>query len=188
MISFINSNSVARRWILSNSHSTLSQKFYISPNGLLSIRISRTVYYIRFIIVNGVYKLDVTSDSSVKETQGLEFHIPVVSDAEYQKNLVYTYSTAYTWIRKQKADWVLLTTSTSTRRALFPVSTWFFVKVSGAEDLVLTVTSDESKSQLVLKKLDFKAFKSQLWTFNDGHLINYGNKFVIDVEGKFKRT
>ncbi|ORE01579.1 hypothetical protein BCV72DRAFT_309889, partial [Rhizopus microsporus var. microsporus] len=175
--------STSRRWILSNSHSTLSQKFYISSNGLLSIRISKTIYYIRFIIVNGIYKLDVTSDSSVKETQGLEFHIPVVSDAEYQKNLVYTYSTAYTWIRKQKADWALLTTTTSTRRALFPVNTWFFVKVSGAEDLVLTVTSDESKSPLILKKLDFRAFKSQLWTFNDGHLINYGNKFVIDVEG-----
>lgn len=168
---------------MSNAHTTLNQKFYISPNGSLSIRIHKTIYYIRFIVVSGSYKLDVTTDNSIKESQGLELHVPVVSDANYQKDLVLAYSSAYAWIRKQKTDWSILNASTSIRRAIFPVATWFFVKVSGAEELVLSVTSDESKSPLALKKLDFKNFKSQLWTFNEGHLINYGSKFVIDVEG-----
>ncbi|RCI06379.1 hypothetical protein CU098_001837, partial [Rhizopus stolonifer] len=171
----------SRRWVLSNSHTTLNQKFYISPNGTLSVRISKIVYYIRFIHQNGSYTLDVTTDDSIKESQGLEMHIPVISDTEYQKNLVEAYSTAYAFVRKQKTDWSILSASASTRRAIFPVSTWFFVKVSGAEDLVLSTTED--KPQLALKKLDFKNFKTQLWTFNDGHLINYGNKFVITVEG-----
>ncbi|EIE85897.1 hypothetical protein RO3G_10607 [Rhizopus delemar RA 99-880] len=175
--------STSRRWVLSNAHTTLNQKFYISPNGSLSIRIHKTIYYIRFIVVSGSYKLDVTTDNSIKESQGLELHVPVVSDANYQKDLVLAYSSAYAWIRKQKTDWSILNASTSIRRAIFPVATWFFVKVSGAEELVLSVTSDESKSPLALKKLDFKNFKSQLWTFNEGHLINYGSKFVIDVEG-----
>jgi hypothetical protein len=129
--------------------------------------------------------LGVTSDSASKETQGLELHVPVISDAEYQKNSILAISSAYAWIHKQKSDWSILT-STTTQRGIFPVSTWFFVKVSGAtEDLALSV--QENSAELVLKKLDFKSFKRQLWTYNDGLLINYGNKLVIDVQGNIKQ-
>lgn len=177
--------SIAHRWVLSNSHSTLNQKFYISTNGSISVRISKVIYYIRFIrISSGSYKLGVTSDCSSKETQGLELHIPVISDAEYQKKSVLAISSAYSWIYKQKSDWSILT-STTTRRGIFPVSTWFFVKVGNStEDLVLSV--QDKNSELILKKLDFKSFKNQLWTYNDGLLINYGSKFVIDIQGKLK--
>ncbi|KAG1122588.1 hypothetical protein G6F42_011339 [Rhizopus arrhizus] len=175
--------STSHRWILSNSHSTLNQKFYIHANGSISVRISKIIYYIRFIRTkSGAYTLDVTSDSASKDTQGLELHIPVISDTEYQKKSVLAISSANAWIRKQKSDWSILT-STTVRRGVFPASAWFFVKASykGADDLVLSV--QESSSQLVLKKLDFKSFKNQLWTYNDGLLINYGSKFVIDVQG-----
>lgn len=168
---------------MSNSHSTLNQKFYIHANGSISVRISKIIYYIRFIRTkSGAYTLDVTSDSASKDTQGLELHIPVISDTEYQKKSVLAISSANAWIRKQKSDWSILT-STTVRRGVFPASAWFFVKASykGADDLVLSV--QESSSQLVLKKLDFKSFKNQLWTYNDGLLINYGSKFVIDVQG-----
>lgn len=128
--------------------------------------------------------MGVTSDCSSKETQGLELHIPVISDAEYQKKSVLAISSAYSWIYKQKSDWNILT-STTTRRGIFPVSTWFFVKVgNSSDDLVLSV--QDKNSELVLKKLDFKSFKNQLWTYNDGLLINYGSKFVIDIQGKLK--
>ncbi|KAI8059433.1 uncharacterized protein B0P05DRAFT_574919 [Gilbertella persicaria] len=176
--------SSSHRWILSNSHSTLNQKFYISANGSISVRIAKIIYYIRFIRTkSGSYILDVTSDSECKEAQGLEFHIPVISDVEYQKKAVTAFSSATTWIRKQKTDWAALHAVTS-RRGVFPASTWFFMKVvyRGSDDLVLSV--QEGSSELVLKKLDFKTFKEQLWTFNDGLLINYGSKYVIDVEGK----
>ncbi|GAN11055.1 hypothetical protein MAM1_0460d10609, partial [Mucor ambiguus] len=175
--------STSHRWILSNSHSTLNQKFYIHANGSISVRISKTIYYIRFIRTkSGAFTLDVTSDSASKESQGLELHIPVISDAEYQKKSVLAISSAHAWIRKQKSDWSVLT-STTVRRGVFPASVWFFIKASykGSDELVLSV--QESSSQLVLSKLDFKSFKNQLWTYNDGLLINYGSKFVIDVQG-----
>lgn len=178
---------LAHQWVLSNSHSTLNQKFYISANGSISVRISKTIYYIRYIrISSGSYRLGVTSDSTSSEVQGLELHIPVISDAEYQKNSVLAIASANAWIYKQKSDWSILTSNT-TQRGIFPVSTWFFVKVSGSSDeLVLAV--QENSSQLVLKKLNFKTFKSQLWTYNDGLLINYGNKSVIDIQGKKKKN
>lgn len=92
------------------------------------------------------------------------------------------FSSATSWIKKQQADWSILT-STTIRRGIFPASAWFFIKASnkGSEDLVLSV--QEGKPELVLKKLDFKAFKDQLWTHNDGLLINYGSKFVVAVKG-----
>jgi hypothetical protein len=149
----------------------------------MSVRISKIVYYIRFIRTkSGAYILDTTSDNASKESQGLELHIPVISDSEYQKKSVLAISSANAWIRKQKSDWSVLT-SISVRRGVFPTSVWFFIKASysGSDELVLAV--QESSSQLVLKKIDFKSFKNQLWTYNDGLLINYGSKFVIDVEG-----
>ena len=149
----------------------------------MSVRISNIIYYIRFIHTkSGAYTLDATSDIASKESQGLELHIPVISDSEYQKKSVLAISSANAWIRKQKSDWSILT-STSVRRGVFPASVWFFIKASynGSDELVLAV--QETSSQLVLKKLDFKSFKNQLWTYNDGLLINYGSKSVIDVEG-----
>lgn len=167
---------------MSNSHSTLDQKFYISASGSISVRISKIIYYIRFIRkTSGAYSLGVTSDSTSKEAQGLQLHIPVISDAEYQKKSVLAVSSAYTWIHKQKSDWSLISSSI-TQRGIFPVSTWFFIKVADIkEELALSV--QDGSSQLVLKKLDFKLFKNQLWTYNDGLLINYGSKQVIDVHG-----
>lgn len=167
---------------MSSSHSTLNQKFYISENGSISVRIAKIIYYIRYRrSIIGSYELEVTTDKD--ESQSLELHIPVISDVEYQKSYVLAFSSASSWIHKQKSDWSILT-STTIRRGIFPASAWFFIKVNyrGAEDLVLSV--QKSSSQLILKKLDFTSFQDQLWTFNDGHLINYGSKFVIDVQGK----
>lgn len=167
---------------MSSSHSTLNQKFYISEHGAISVRIAKIIYYIRYRrSIIGSYDLDVTTDD--KSSQSLELHIPVISDIEYQKSYTLAYSSVRTWIRKQQSDWSILT-STTLRKGVFPASTWFFVKVNyrNAEDLVLSV--QKSTSQLVLKKLDFGSFRDQLWTFNDGLLINYGSKFVIDVQGK----
>lgn len=176
---------IARQWILSSSHSTLTQKFYIHTNGSISIRISKIIYYIRIIRTNsGSLILDVTSDNSSKETHGLELHIPIISDAEHQKNSVMAFSTTTSWVKKQKADWSTLT-STTIRRGIFPADAWFFIKASnkGSDNLVLSV--QEGNAELVLKKLDFKAFKDQLWTHKDGLLINYGSKFVVSVKGIF---
>ncbi|KAI8326846.1 hypothetical protein BD560DRAFT_429818, partial [Blakeslea trispora] len=108
--------------------------------------------------------------------------VPVFSNVEYQNNASTAFVSATKWICKQKSDWSTLNIATS-RRGVFPSATWFFMKVAqeGADDLVLSTQSEDS--QLVLKKLDFQYFRNQLWTFNNGLLINYGSKMVIDVEG-----
>jgi hypothetical protein len=179
-------NKIAYKWILSSSHSTLNQKFYISANGSLSVRISTIIYYLRFIRRAGFFELSSSTERDSTEVQGLELHVPVISDAEYKKAYVTAISAALQWIRKQKSTWTVMNTTTI-RRGVFPSSAWFFIKVNkaGADNFVLAVDEEKAGSQLVLKNLDFKQFKKQLWTFNDGLLINYGSKFVIDIQGKY---
>ncbi|KAI8362668.1 hypothetical protein EDC96DRAFT_444829, partial [Choanephora cucurbitarum] len=173
----------SQKWVLSSSRNTLNQKFHISTNGSISIRTSKTIYYMRLIRTNSKsYDLSVTSDTDCLEAHGFEIHIPVISDVEYQKDAVTAFTSANRWICKQKSDWSTLNIATS-RRGVFPPSTWFFMKVvsEGSDNLVLSTQPETS--QLVLKKLDFQSFRNQLWTFNNGLLINYGSKLVIDVEG-----
>ena len=174
----------AHQWTLSNSHSTLNQKFYISANGSISVRISKTIYYIRYVrSSSGSHGLSTTTDESSDYARGLELHIPVIADSKYQQESILAISSAYAWIHKQRSDWSVIT-SIATHRGVFPISTWFFIKAAGAND-DLAISVNESDSRLLLKKLDFKSFKNQLWTYNDGLLINYGSKYVIDVQGLF---
>ncbi|KAI9484111.1 MAG: hypothetical protein EXX96DRAFT_479103 [Benjaminiella poitrasii] len=172
----------AHYWILSNSPSTLGQKFSIDANGSISVSISKIIYYISFVrTISGSYTLSAASSGFTNEFQRFELHIPVISDAEYQKNAILAFSSVKTWISKQKSSWSILTSMTS-NRGIFPTSTWFFIKVAYKDYDNLVLSVQESSSQLVLKQLDFKSFKDQLWTYNDGLLINYGSKFVVDVQ------
>ncbi|KAI8971219.1 hypothetical protein BDB01DRAFT_508938 [Pilobolus umbonatus] len=175
-----------RTWTLSDSHSTLDQKFVISTNGLISVSVKKVIYYICYIRTStSVYKLSATTDKSSKESQGLELQIPVISDEEYNKKCVKSYKDVHSWVRRQLTEKYTLTKTIRVGR--FPASTWFFIKVDrdGKDDLVLASTSD---SQLVLKKIDFKNFQSQLWTHKNGLLINYGSKLVIDIKDSIKST
>lgn len=72
------------------------------------------------------------------------------------------------------------------RRALFPSAACFFVKIDkeGKDNLVLAADGDAPNSRLVIRKLSFADFRKQLWTFQDGHLVNYGNQCVIGIQGK----
>ncbi|KAI7903616.1 uncharacterized protein BX663DRAFT_36301 [Cokeromyces recurvatus] len=174
----------SHHWVLSNTNDTLNQKFSIDINGSISVTISKIDYYINHIHnASGSCSLTATIKDSHKECQDVELHIPIISDTEYQKDAISTLSSVKTWICKQTSDWAILTGIT-TRERFFPESTWFFVKVAHKKYDNLVLSVHEANFQLVLKELDFKSFQDQLWTYNDNHLINYGSKYVIDVQDK----
>jgi hypothetical protein len=46
----------------------------------------------------------------------------------------------------------------------------------------LVVDYDPKTNKVVLNKLNLASYKYQLWTYDDGHIINFSNKFVLDTE------
>ncbi|KAI7893920.1 uncharacterized protein EV154DRAFT_125918 [Mucor mucedo] len=184
---------------LSNKTDTLDQFFSVSSNGQLSVKISSDTTYFRFVSTQTETKSEsftyqLVSSSEVDSTESdhsLQLHVPIFNDAEVEKDSKIALSSAISWIQSSQKSSSTSTTTTvqiSQRYGLFPQATWFFVKanIKGNDSLVLAVKDDSRKSgaTLVVKKLSFKDFKSQLWTFRAGLLINYGSKFVIDVSNE----
>ncbi|KAI9261552.1 hypothetical protein BDA99DRAFT_560413 [Phascolomyces articulosus] len=181
-----------RQWILSDSQETADQSVHISANGLITVRISATIiYYLRIIRrSSGDYELDVTDNeaSATKSSDAcFELHIPQFVDQERETDVSTTISnaTAYASKQKQLIAYKYKKTIITTKRALFPAESYFFIKADGnyKESWVLAVDGDAPGTSLVIKKLSFTDYKDQLWTFRDGLLINYGSDYVISIQG-----
>lgn len=188
---------LAKKLLLSNKVDTLNQYFSVSGQGNLSVKVgSETTYFSVVSQSESHYELTTSSEThSSTASHSLQLHIPVFNDAEVEKDSKVALSTVISWITTQKSSTTTITTTTTTtttkiaqRYGVFPNATWFFIKAetNGGDSLVLAVRDSSTKSNatLVLKKLSFKDFKSQLWTFRNGVLINYGSKLAIDVFGE----
>ncbi|KAL0083561.1 hypothetical protein J3Q64DRAFT_1641628, partial [Phycomyces blakesleeanus] len=169
-----------KRWILSNSY---DQTFQISARGVITVRIQKIIYYLRIVRRSNRYELIASTEES-GDGYVMQLHIPIFSDNEIEKDCHNASTTVVTSVRQPSRT---TTVTTIIRRAFFPDSAWFFIKVDRKEqeDLVLAVEkeSETADSKLVVKKLNLRSFQSQLWTYRDGLLINYGSKLVIDVKG-----
>lgn len=192
----------SKKLLLSNKSDTLNQFFSLSSKGNLSIKISSETIY--FSIASGhseghSYELMTSTESESSHAEhSLQLHVPVFNDSEVEKDSKVALSTVITWVATQKASSKITTTTATTttqvvqRYGVFPDATWFFIKADtkGGDSLVLTVDHPSTKAgtSLVLKKLSFKDYKTQLWTFRSGLLINYGSKMVIDVCGSVNES
>ncbi|RCI07331.1 hypothetical protein CU098_005261 [Rhizopus stolonifer] len=184
--------------MLSSSNDTLDQIFCISSKGTLYVKIhSETVY---FSVASSsrterYYQLITSETESSENMHALQLHIPVFSNTEIEKESKVALSTVISWvIASQKSSTITTTTTTTVTQkyGLFPRATWFFIKADtkGGDSLVLAVKGGSSASgaSLVLNKLSFKDYRSQLWTYRSGLLINYGSKLAIDVEGEINES
>jgi hypothetical protein len=184
--------------VLSSSTDTLDQVFSVSSKGGLSVKLQSETIYFSVSSSYGTYTLKTSSteDDACSVKYSLQLHVPKFSNVEVEKESKIALSTVISWIQSsQKTTTTVTTTTTTTITKLygvFPVGTWFFVKAdtNGGDSLVLAVKDASSKSgaSLVLKRLSFKDYRSQLWTFRDGLLINYGSKLVIDVNGEINES
>jgi hypothetical protein len=175
--------------VLSSSTGTLDQVFSISSKGNLSVKLQSETYELKTSI----------EDESCSAEYSLQLHVPKFSNIEVEKESKIALSTVLSWIQSSQTTTTTVTTTATTTTTIvtklygvFPVGTWFFVKVdtNGGDSLVLAVKDASSKPDvsLVLKKLTFKDYRSQLWTFRDDLLINYGSKLVIDVNGEINES
>lgn len=183
---------------LSSSSDTLDQLFSVSSQGVFSVRInSETIYFnvsSKKETSSTSFCYELISSTETKSTESehsVQLHVPIFSDAEVEKDSKIALSTVISWVHtSQKTS--STTTTISQRYGVFPQATWFFIKANtkSSDSLVLAVKNGSNKagSTLVLKRLSFKDFKSQLWTFRNGLLINYGSKLVIDVQGEITES
>ncbi|CAO3687991.1 unnamed protein product [Rhizopus microsporus] len=174
--------------LLSSSTDTLNQVFYITSKGALSVKIDSETIYLATTVVDKAtskYRVTITTESEYQSvSHPIQLHIPVYTNYQVEKEANVALSTVITWVHTcQKITTTKITKSY--RYGVFPVSTWFFIKADtkGGDSLVLAVKDNATSegASLVLKKLSFKDYKSQLWTFRDDSLYNYGSKLVIDV-------
>ncbi|KAG0168299.1 hypothetical protein DFQ28_004983 [Apophysomyces sp. BC1034] len=170
----------SHEWILTDARESTGQTYSISARGVVTVQVENKSYHMRIVQRETEYQLTSTSEEST-ELAGLQLHVPTYADKEVERNASVAISTAVSWLRSHHTE----KTSTSTvitRWGIFPHATWFFLQIGN--DLALSVQDQSVGSKLVAKKLSFKDFKSQLWTFRDGLLINYGSNLVIDVNGE----
>lgn len=79
-----------------------------------------------------------------------------------------------------------VTKTVITRRwGVFPEGGFFIRCTHGDKNLALTVERDEfsaSKYRVVIRTLNFKQYKWQLWTYKEGHLFNEETGLVLDAQ------
>ncbi|KAI8351202.1 hypothetical protein EDC96DRAFT_292308 [Choanephora cucurbitarum] len=185
----------SHKLMLSGSHETLHQTFCITRKSTLYVKIhSETIFFnVAYSSHNERrYQLITTDHETIENKSTLHLHIPVFSNSEIEKESKVALSTVIAWVMNSQktsttSSVTTITTNTVQKYGLFPRATWFFIKVDTkkADSLVLAV-NDSSTGQgsfLSLKKLSFKDYRNQLWTYRSGVLINYGSKLVIDVDG-----
>lgn len=176
--------------MLADAHEHVDQKCTISSTGLLIVRTTTITYYLRIARqeVEG-YRLEATTDEeSAKDQMGLQSHIAEFTEEEYASDAQQAVSgvLAITQKAQSQKSTHKTTTTVTVRRAIFPANASFFIKVDleGKDHLVLAVDGEGDKAHLVIKKLDYKDFRRQLWGFYNGLLINYGSDCAIDAHGK----
>lgn len=192
---------LAKKLLLSNDTKTLDQVFSISSQGHMSVKVQSEITFFSVTSEKHSYEL-ISSSTEVKTSEtehSLQLHVPIFSDVEVEKESKIALSTVTSWIESSQKSSSSITTTTTTASTkvsqfygVFPIGTWFFIKAQSkdGDSLVLAVKESSSKSgaSLVLKKLNFKDYRSQLWTFRHGLLINYGSKLVIDVHGEINES
>ncbi|KAG0997133.1 hypothetical protein G6F28_003187 [Rhizopus arrhizus] len=180
---------------LSSATDTLNQVFSITSKGSLSLKIdNETVYFATTTINRETQEYRLTRSSEEESSlskHSVELHVPVFADRRVEKEANVALSTVITWVQtSQKSTTTTTTASMTYRYGVFPAENWFFIKANtkGGDSLVLAVknASTSEGANLVLKNLSFKDYKSQLWTFRNGSLVNYGSKLVIDVHEHVK--
>ncbi|KAI8376915.1 hypothetical protein BD560DRAFT_445435 [Blakeslea trispora] len=181
----------SHKLMLSGNNETLNQTFYVSSRGVLHVKIHSEVIYFSVAYSSHNerrYQLITTDHETTESKPALQLHIPVFSNHEIEKESKVALSTVISWMITSQKSSTTTTTTTVQKYGLFPHATWFFVKVnSQSTDSLVLAVKDSSTSDgafLTLKKLSFKDYRSQLWTYRSGVLINYGSKLVIDVEGQ----
>lgn len=199
---------IANQLLLSNDSKTLDQVFSVSSHGSLSVKVhSEMTWFTVASSEHHTFELScsTTETQTSKAEHALQLHVPVFSDVQVEKESKVALSTVMSWIESsQKTSFSSSSTTTTTTTTtattskvsqfygVFPAGTWFFIKAQTKESdsLVLAVKDASSKSgaSLVLKKLNFKDYRSQLWTYRNGLLINYGSKLVIDVQGQINAS
>lgn len=71
------------------------------------------------------------------------------------------------------------------RWGIFPEGGFFIRCTQDSKNLALTVELDETlstKYRIVIRSLNFKAYKWQLWTYKDGYLFNEETGLVLDAQ------
>lgn len=103
-------------------------------------------------------------DSLVLEKIGSEYKVEETSSQRYER----------------------VTKTVITRRwGIFPEGGFFIRSTHGDKNLALTVEKDESSStkyRVVIRSLNFKAYKWQLWSYKNGHLHNEETGLVLDAQ------
>lgn len=182
-------NFIARRWVLSDSNDTAGQTCHISTNGLLTIRIRTTIYYLRIVRhAAGHFELDVTEDEKSAQSATdslLELHTPTFANNDHEHDVKAFYTAASAYAAKQKLT-AYKTMTLTVQRAIFPANDCFFVKVDDGKnsDLVLAASKAAPGASLSVEKISYTNFRTQLWTFRDGLLYNYGTQMVMSIQGK----
>jgi hypothetical protein len=77
------------------------------------------------------------------------------------------------------------------RWGVFPEGGFFIRCIHGNKKLALTVERDETlstKYRIVIRSLNFKAYKWQLWSYKDGHLFNEETGLVLDAQASQETT
>ncbi|CAO3651459.1 unnamed protein product [Cunninghamella blakesleeana] len=176
-----------QRWLLTDSQTEYDQQFAIDSNGVITLRIQKIIYYLRFIrsSSSGNAALEITENAK-DACQEWQLQTPELSDEKSVTEANEARNNIHTLIRQQRITIKTTTWTITHRRAYFPTSPWFFIKVNvegkqdSKEDYVLA--QDESTNTLVIRKISFTQFKSQLWTYREGTLVNYGSSLAIAIK------
>ncbi|CAO3651833.1 unnamed protein product [Cunninghamella echinulata] len=180
-----------QRWLLTDSETEYDQQFSIDTNGVITLRIHKIIYYLRFVYNSSGETLLEITENAHDACQHWQLHAPEFANEQDVTEANEAKTKIHTVVREQQQRRRITTITTTTwtitqRRAYFPDSPWFFIKVSvegnkdSKDDYVLA--QDETTHSLVIKKISFTQFKSQLWTWRDNNLINYGSSLAIGIK------
>ncbi|KAI8884081.1 carbohydrate-binding module family 13 protein [Backusella circina FSU 941] len=179
---------------LSNRVATLDQHFSISSDGQLSISNGLETIYLSVDKLTEQYEIVFSQSKTTEQSSfALQLHVPVYSSLEVESSSKLAISATILWVQSSQviSTSKYIKTEVTQHYRIFPIATWFFIKTlsHGSDGLALTVKNTSGgSSDLVLKKLNFKDFRNQLWTFKDGLLINYNSNLVLDVYGDIKEN
>lgn len=91
---------------------------------------------------------------------------------------------AYSLEQSSSERYERVTKTIITRRwGVFPEGGFFIRSTHSGKNLALTVEKDESSNyRIVIRTLNFSAYKWQLWTYKDGYLYNEETGLVLDAQ------
>lgn len=127
-----------------------------------------------------------------QDYQQWKFAVPVFSKSTYttyeaqqkHKNSLVFESVGHTCsIDESKSERYESTRTVIRRWGIFPESAFFIRLNYGGKRLALTVEREsETRYRIVVRSLNFKAYKWQLWRYSNGYLINEETGLVLDAQ------